>query len=41
MPEGHTLHRDRVAQLWEVLRGMMAPAVEDGRIVTVDVPGTG
>jgi endonuclease-8 len=32
------LSRDRAEQLWEVLRRMMAQAVSDGRIVTVDVP---
>ena len=32
------LSRVEVEQLWEVLRRMMAQAVEDGRIVTVDGP---
>ena len=32
------LTRVEVEQLWEVLRRMMAQAVEDGRIVTVDGP---
>ena len=32
------LSEDQVGRLWEVLRRMMAQAVEDGRIVTVQAP---
>ena len=29
---------DLLARLWDVLRRVMAQAVEDGRIITVDLP---
>lgn len=33
-----SLDADLLARLWDVVRRMMAQAVEDGRIITVDVP---
>ena len=33
-----SLDADLLTQLWDVLQEMMAQAVEDGRIITVDVP---